>query len=158
MLSGTWGFRDTKELFPAIADSAKASLVVMTPFLDEVGADIVLNLFENTAAPDKCLVLRTTRTGGPPEGLAKVQASLAQCGVQVLNFKLEKPGTSGTETFHAKVVLADDMAAYVGSSNMNQWSFQYSLELGLFVQGKAASRIAGVMRAVRSVAHPLATE
>lgn len=158
MLSGTWGFRDTKELLPAIADSAKASLVVMTPFLDEVGADIVLNLFENTAAADKCLVLRTTRTGELPEGLLRVQAALARRDVQVLNFKLDRLGATGTETFHAKVVLADDNAAYVGSSNMNQWSFQYSLELGLFVQGKAASRVAGVMGAVRAVAQRLVTE
>ena len=156
MLSGTWGFRDTKELLPAIADSAKASLIVMTPFLDEIGADIVLNLFENTAAADKCLVLRTTRAGEPPEGLLRVQAALAQLGVQVLNFKLDRFGATGTETFHAKVILADDRAAYVGSSNMNQWSFHYSLELGLFVQGKAASRIAAVMRAIRAVAQPLA--
>lgn len=157
MLSGTWGFRDTRELLPAMADSAKASLVVMTPYLDEVGADVVLNLFENTAASEKCLILRKTPAGTPPEGVAKIQAALIRRGVEVLNFKLEKLGAKGSETFHAKVVLADGRSAYVGSSNMNQWSFQYSMELGLFVQGKAASRIAHVIGAVRAVAQPMFT-
>lgn len=52
MLSGGWGFRDTKQLLPAIAGGAQRSLIVMTPFFDRVGAEVVLNLFENTAATD----------------------------------------------------------------------------------------------------------
>ena len=56
MLSGGWGFRDTKQLLPAIAGGAHRSLIVMTPFFDDVGAEVVLNLFENTAAADKCLI------------------------------------------------------------------------------------------------------
>ena len=151
MLSGGWGFRDTKQLLPAIAARAKRSLVVMTPFFDDVGAEVVLNLFENTAAPDKCLILRATKEGLPPEGLQKVDAQLSALEVDVVNFRLDRPGVPGNETFHAKTVLGDDDAAYVGSSNMNQWSFEHSLELGLYVRGRAASRIAELVRAIREV-------
>src|SRR5690606_8209487 len=52
MLQGSWGFRDPKHLLPAIAESASTSFSVMTPFFDEVGAQIVLNLFKRTPARD----------------------------------------------------------------------------------------------------------
>lgn len=155
MLSGGWGFRDTKQLLPAIAGAAKASLIVMTPFFDDVGAEVVVNLFENTPAQDKCLILRATKEGVPPEGLQKVKAHLASLCVEVVNFRLDRPGAPGNETFHAKTVLGDDDAAYVGSSNMNQWSFEHSLELGLYVRGRAASRIAELVRAIRAVSGPM---
>lgn len=151
MLSGGWGFRDTKQLLPAIAGGAHRSLIVMTPFFDDVGAEVVLNLFENTAATDRCLILRATKEGLPPEGLEKVDAQLIALGVDVVNFRLDRPGSLGNETFHAKTVLGDDDTAYVGSSNMNQWSFEHSLELGLYVRGRAAFRIAELLRAIRAV-------
>lgn len=156
MLQGSRGLRDTKQLLPAIAESARTSFGVMTPYFDEVGAKVVLNLFEQTPAADRYLVLRTTAAGTPPPGLAAVREELSRLGVSVLNFKLDRADAPGNETFHAKVVLADDTAAYVGSSNMNQWSFQYSLELGLHVRGRAAARIAAVLQAVRVVAGPMA--
>lgn len=155
MLQGSRGFRDTRQLLPTIAESASTSLNVMTPFFDEVGAQVVLNLFERTPARDRCLVLRTTKEEQLPPGLPGVRGELAQLGVTVLNFRLDRPDAPGNETFHAKVVLADEAAAYVGSSNMNQWSFQYSLELGLYVQGRAAARISALMRAIRAVSGPM---
>lgn len=151
MLKGSWGLLDTRELLPTIAELAQNTFTVMSPFLDEVGAAIVVNLFEMTVAPARCLVLRLSSDGTPPTGLSGVQHKLDALGVQVFNFRIDKVDSSGNETFHAKVVLADATAAYVGSSNMHKWSFEYSLELGLYVRGKAASRIADVLDAVRSV-------
>lgn len=155
ILQGSRGFRDTRQLLPAIAEAACVSFGVMTPFFDEVGAQVVLNLFERTPAADRYLVLRTTKEGAPPAALAAVREDLSRLGVAVLNFRLDRPDAPGNETFHAKVVLADDAAAYVGSSNMNQWSFEYSLELGLYVRGRAAARIAAVLQAVRAVSGPM---
>lgn len=151
MLQGSWGFKDTRQLLPAIAESACVSFGVMTPFFDEVGAQVVLNLFERTPAADRYLVLRNNKDGLSPFVLAEVREELSRLSVAVLNFRLDRPGATGNETFHAKVVLADDTAAYVGTSNMNQWSFEYSLELGLYVRGRAAARIGRVLNAVRAV-------
>lgn len=151
MLKGSWGLLDTRELLPTIAELAQSSFTVMSPFMDEVGADIVVNLFERTLAPERYLVLRVGPDGKPPSGLASVRQDLDSLGVQVLNFRIDKADTPGNETFHAKVVLADIAAAYVGSSNMHKWSFEYSLELGLYVRGKAASRISDILSAVRAV-------
>ncbi|WP_177330903.1 phospholipase D-like domain-containing protein [Pseudomonas sp. AAC] len=156
MLQGSWGFRDTRQLLPAIAESASSSFCVMTPFFDEVGAQVVLNLFERTSASDRCLILRTNKEGHPPAVLQFVREDLSRLGVKVLNFRLDRPDAPGNETFHAKVILADDAAAYVGSSNLNQWSFEYSLELGLYVRGKAAARIATLLCAIRAVSGVMA--
>lgn len=151
MLKGSWGLLDTRELLPTIAELAQNTFTVMSPFMDEMGATIVVNLFERTTATARYLVLRMNSDGTPPSVLSRIRHKLDALGVQVLNFRIEKVASSGNETFHAKVVLADSTAAYVGSSNMHKWSFEYSLELGLYVRGKAASRIADVLDAVRSV-------
>lgn len=155
MLKGSWGLLDTSELLPTIAELAQNTFTVMSPFMDEMGATIVFNLFERTAATARYLVLRMNSGGTPPRGLSGIWHKLDALGVQVLNFRIDKEDSSGNETFHAKVVLADATAAYVGSSNMHKWSFEYSLELGLYVRGKAASRIADVLEAVRSVSAPM---
>lgn len=155
MLMSSRGFKDTKQLLPAISEKAEKSFTVMTPYLDSVGASIVLNLFELTPAPDKCLVLRTLKDGAEPPGLSGISSRLLELGVRVMNFKLDRLNAPGNETFHAKVVLADADAAYVGSSNMNQWSFEYSLELGLYVRGGAAARIATLIDAVKAVSSPM---
>jgi len=150
-LEGSWGLEDTQALLPAIAERAHDSFVVMTPFLDEAGAKVVVNLFEVTKAADRVLIVRDGPGGVPQEGLVLVQAKLAALGVKVLNFRLERLDGTGYETFHAKVVLADRSAAYLGSANMTKWSLRYSLELGIFIQGLAAERIADVIQAIRSV-------
>lgn len=155
MLSGSWGLRDTKQLLPAIAESACTSFTIMTPYLDDVGASIVVNLFEQADVSDRCLILRATSEGSAPPGLGAIRAALYQLDVAVLNFRLDRSNASGKETFHAKVVLADDTSAYVGSSNMHKWSFEYSLELGLHVCGRAVVRIADILQAVRAVSSPM---
>jgi len=152
MLLGTWGLLDTREVLPSIAENAAERFVVMTPFLDDVGGEILLALFKHVRpSVRKQLILRATAEGALPPGYIAHAGPLDRLGVETFNFRLEKAEASGMETFHAKVVLADNTKAYVGSSNMNKWSFQYSLELGLLVSGKAASRISHVIDAVTKI-------
>lgn len=157
MLLGTWGLLDTREVLPSIAENATERFVVMTPFLDEVGGEILLALFQHVRPyVRKQLIIRATADGLLPVGYLAITGQLSALGVEVFNFRLDKGEAFGMETFHAKVVLADNAKAYVGSSNMNKWSFQYSLELGLLVSGKAADRISQVVDAVTSVSTKLA--
>lgn len=152
MLLGTWGLLDTREVLPSIAENASERFVVMTPFLDEVGGEILLALFQH-ARPSvrKQLIIRATADGLLPAGYLAITGQLSALGVEAFNFRLDKEDAFGMETFHAKVVLADNAKAYVGSANMNKWSFQYSLELGFLVSGKAADRIGQVIDAVTCV-------
>ena len=59
------------------------------------------------------------------------------------------------ETFHDKVVVADDMPAYVGSANLLSSSEGLSLEMGLLVEGGAAAQVARLVDAVLFVAWAL---
>lgn len=155
MLRGSWGLLDTKGMFLALAEEAQTELAIMTPFLDEVGAPVVADLFVHTRAPRRTLIVRETPDGKNPPGLNLIFSDLNRLDVQVLNFRLDKPGRAGSETFHAKVILSDKKSAYVGSSNMNKWSFEYSLELGLYVSGQAAARLGDVVDAVKAVSIPI---
>jgi phosphatidylserine/phosphatidylglycerophosphate/cardiolipin synthase-like enzyme len=69
-------------------------------------------------------------------------------GVQVYDYALPREGGKGIETFHAKLVLADDVMAYVGSSNMTWGSLEHSMELGLVVTGVAPKRLAVLTDAI----------
>lgn len=157
MLLGTWGLFDTREVLPTIAENATERFVVMTPFLDEVGGEILLALFQHVQpSVRKQLIIRATADGHLPTGYLAITEQLSDLGVEAFNFRLEKEEGFGMETFHAKIVLSDNAKAYVGSSNMNKWSFQYSFELGLLVSGKAANRIGQIVDAVTSVSTRLA--
>lgn len=129
----------------------------MTPFLDVVGANWVLSLFRRTAPGVKRqLILRYL--GMPshpsyPTGYDAIAFELANLGVKVFDYALEKMDAPGYDTFHAKVVLADRDTAYVGSSNMNKSSKERSMEMGLVVEGRAAQQISRVLDSIMQIAY-----
>ena len=152
LASGMWGMVDTKEVLPALAERAKRRFCVMTPFIDEVGAPIVRNLFERSrSCHRKSLIIRSTPEGELPPGVQAIRRDLDALGVEIRSFRIDRAESAGYETFHAKVLLADDDEVYVGSANMTRWSFEQSLELGVLVRGKAARTIARVVDAIESV-------
>lgn len=153
---GGWGLIDTEEALPAIAEAASRRFCVMTPYVDAVGAPVVANLFQR-AAPGvrKVLIVRAEANDEMPVGLEAIRPILKELDVSVLNFRLERGSFRGSETSHAKVVLADDVLAYVGSLNMNRWSLGYSLELGVRLRGASARDIARVVDAAERVCSPL---
>ncbi|MBU3695423.1 phospholipase D-like domain-containing protein [Dechloromonas sp.] len=158
-LRGDWGLINTRDLLPIMAEQANQRFAIMTPFVDDTGADIIASLFANTRpGVRRELIIRSGPDGGLPVGLARVSEQLNSLGVRCYNFRLDRTDTAGYETFHAKVVLVDAKAAYVGSANMNKWSFEYSLELGLRVTGKAGGRIAEIIDAIIHVSTPVSLE
>lgn len=150
--AGLWGMVDTKEVLPALAERARLRFCVMTPFIDAVGAPVVLSLFERSrACSRKVLIIRATPNGGMPSAVLSMLPALDALGAQVRSLRIDRPEAAGYETFHAKVLLADNDEAYVGSANMTKWSFEHSLELGVLVRGRAARTIARVVDAVELV-------
>jgi phosphatidylserine/phosphatidylglycerophosphate/cardiolipin synthase-like enzyme len=135
---------DTTDAFKHLANRAKERLVVMIPYIDSVGAEWAVELFEQTAATRRILVLRDA-------------SQLISCGAG--GARLQKLATAikdysdGTgrdlgETFHAKIVLADGVAAYVGSANLLRRSKAINLECGMLVEGPAVASIKVVIDAV----------
>lgn len=146
-LKGDWGLQETGDTFQRMAASANRRFLVMTPFLDTEGLNRVLSLFEMTPPTvERYLIVRDA--DAPVITAAKRQ--LTELNVSLFEFRLNK-GAGRHETFHAKVVITDNNQCYLGSSNMTNWSFNYSLELGFYVQGESAKRTAEAIDAVLAV-------
>lgn len=147
-LEGTWGLVNTEELLAEMAGRAECRFSIMTPFVDEDGANRIVELFRATkAGVRRELIVRE----GLPIHLKNRESELSRLAVQVFDFRLPRPARSETETFHAKVARVDDHECYLGSSNMTRWSFSYSLELGFHVTGTAGNQVSRVIDAVLEV-------
>ena len=118
----------------------------MVPNIDSVGADWAAEVFESTTAAERTLVVRDatqlTRCGASGRRLGDVATRIIDYGGADLS----------QETFHAKIVLADGVAAYVGSANLLRRSKAANLECGMLVEGPAVLAVKVLLDAVISAA------
>ncbi len=142
---------DTSDAFLHLARRARERLVIMTPFIDTTGAAWAADIFEATTAARKILVVRNS-------------ADLEACGqnghrlrhttqrIYEYTFRHERSeGPPDIETFHAKIVLADGIAAYVGSANFLYRSREANLECGFLLEGDAVSPVAVLIEAILNI-------
>lgn len=146
----------TDRAFHAMAQLASDRLVVMTPFLDVKGA-LWLRELLSLARPgvQRVLILRyldEPERADHPKGFGALASWLEQEHIAVFSYAMPRQAGRGSETFHAKVVLCDRERAYVGSANLTSASLEFSMEMGVLVQGKAAEEVALVVDAVLAVA------
>ena len=148
---------NTDDAFKSLAASATRSLTIMTPFLDNVGSEWAVSLFEAADnAVSKQLILRFLQDPESdlyPEDYPSIIGDLKRLDVTVYDFAVPRPDTpSFFERFHAKVISADGARAYVGSANLSRHSKETSMELGMLVSGSAAARVDEILRKVRGIA------
>jgi phosphatidylserine/phosphatidylglycerophosphate/cardiolipin synthase-like enzyme len=136
----------TTDAFQHIASVACDRFTIMIPYIDRVGAAWAADLFETTTARERVLVLRDA-------------TQLLACGGQGRRVEaratriIDYGGTdNANETFHAKIVLADGVAAYVGSANLLRRSRSTNLECGILVEGPAVAAVKVLLDAVSSMA------
>jgi hypothetical protein len=153
------GFLDTPSAFMRIAQSAQRRLVLMAPFIDRAGFLLAQRLFIAAApAAERILIIRELARYAALIS-SQHQPWLAALNVQLVDYNLVHDQQSARslefETFHAKIVLADDAFAYVGSANLLWSSEAASLEAGVLITGPAAADVArlvdAVLRATRAV-------
>lgn len=110
-IEGLWGLEETAVMLGQMAASATQRLSIMTPFVDEDGADRIVSLFQ-AARPGvaKELVVRD----GLPTALSSKASELRTLGVAVYDFRIPRPDKAENETFHAKVVRVDASECYAG--------------------------------------------
>jgi phosphatidylserine/phosphatidylglycerophosphate/cardiolipin synthase-like enzyme len=136
----------TIDAFRHIASLARERLTIMVPYIDSVGADWAAEMFEGTTAAERTLVVRDatqlTRCGAPGRRLERAATRIIDYGGADLS----------QETFHAKIVLADGVAAYVGSANLLRRSKAANLECGMLVEGPAVQAVKVLLDAVISAA------
>jgi hypothetical protein len=153
------GFLSTSAAFARLAQAASRRLVVMSPFIDTGGFRWLRRVFE--AAPAKCekiLVLRNTDRYTVELGVQNADW-LRALQISVRDYYLSHGSGAGralpTETFHAKLIVADDTLAYVGSANLLSSSESISLETGFLVEGQPAIQVARLVDAVLRIARAL---
>lgn len=141
---------DTRDAFLHLARKAQERLVIMTPFIDAAGARWATDLFEATNARDKILVLRDADR---LRAIGAAGAALLAITSRVFQYELNhsEGGQTYSETFHAKIVLADGVAAYVGSANFLRRSREANLECGFLLEGDAVNPIVVLINAVLAV-------
>lgn len=146
----------TDHAFTSVVQSAQNRVVVMTPFFDGKGAAWLRELFSHTKpGVQRVLILRSLENPtwkDYPSGYDAIAGWLKSENVRVYNYSIPRVAGGGRETFHAKVVLSDRNIAYLGSSNLNAASLEYSMELGVVLEGKAAADVAVVIDAVLAAA------
>jgi phosphatidylserine/phosphatidylglycerophosphate/cardiolipin synthase-like enzyme len=123
----------------------------MTPYMDATGASWAADLFEATEARERILILRGTEQ---LEGCGTGAARLQQLRARILSYAISgvrEHGQIYEETFHAKVALADGVAAYVGSANFLYRSREINLECGFLLEGDAVAPVSVVMEALLQV-------
>ena len=147
----------TSDAFLSLARAAKEELTVLSPFLDGQGADFLIELF-GFCSPNVRRVLICRSLNEPECGYAfrRRSGDFKRMGVLLYEYVLPSMLPSGRETFHAKVVLADANAFYVGSSNFMGSALDRSFECGVIVRGEAARQLRCVLAALQSVARPIA--
>jgi phosphatidylserine/phosphatidylglycerophosphate/cardiolipin synthase-like enzyme len=136
---------DTQDAFLHLAQRARHRLVIMTPYIDGLGAGWAADLFAATAAENKVLVLRGS---SQIDDCGKAGQRLRQLASQIFDYSLagvHANGQSYLETFHAKIVLADGAAAYVGSANFLYRSRETNLECGFLMEGDAVAPVVAVL-------------
>jgi hypothetical protein len=136
----------TTDAFTHLARLARERFTIMIPFIDSVGAGWAADLFESTTASERVLVLRDA-------------SQLLSCGaagrrVEASTTRIIDYGGAdlANETFHAKIVLADGVAAYVGSANLLKRSKSTNLECGMLVEGPAVGAVKVLLDAVTAIA------
>jgi hypothetical protein len=140
----------TKDALETVADTAIDTFTIMTPFLNPEGLQFVRTLFARTRAPNRRLVVR--RAGDATRVVQDDAARLSGLGVEALDYTVDTG--DGFETFHAKVALADNELAYVGSANMTVFA-RPSMDLGFLVEGRSARVVSNVLRAVVRISAPI---
>jgi hypothetical protein len=153
------GFLTTSAASARLAQMASRRLVVMTPFIDAGGFRWLRRMFEAASSDcQKIVILRNTDQYTVELGVQHADW-LKAMQISVRDYHLSHAAIVGRalpiETFHAKLVLADDTLAYVGSANLLNSSEGLSLETGLLVEGGAATQVARLVDAVLRVARSL---
>jgi phosphatidylserine/phosphatidylglycerophosphate/cardiolipin synthase-like enzyme len=146
----------TGDAFFNLARGAKQELVILSPFMDPQGAELMVELF-SLCRPEvrRVLISRPLAESQCGDAFNPRATDFRRLNVSVIEYALPSSLPSGRETFHAKVVLADDSEFYVGSSNFMGSALERSFECGVFVRGETAKQMRAVLLAVQSVGKPI---
>jgi phosphatidylserine/phosphatidylglycerophosphate/cardiolipin synthase-like enzyme len=143
----------TRDAFLNLAHGTERVLTVLAPFLDDSGCEFLIDLY-SVCRPGaaKELICRPLNEPHCGDAFRRREKEFKRLAVAVYEYALPSALPSGRETFHAKVVLVDQAAYYVGSSNFMASALDRSLECGVIVHGASARELRSVIEALKTVA------
>ena len=148
----------TKDSLIELASQAQRRLVIISPFLDREGLEWIGQLFDATAIKSiKRTMIVRGRDQTEADVLRKHNSPLAAWGVEILTYAISHDPAfrnPAIETFHAKILLADDDKAYIGSANMTRWSRDFSMECGVILRGPSVKPVATLVEAMIKIGNP----
>jgi hypothetical protein len=152
---GAHGIEDTEAALDELAKTTEQRLVFVTPFLDQSGIALLLRLLASMRVTARAILL--TRRTASLDCIAIAEPFARQLDDNRCEVREFRPyeADSQRETFHAKVILRDSSAAYVGSANLTGTSMSYSLEMGSIVYGRGARTVATVVDAMIRCSEPV---
>ncbi len=140
----------TDAIFKHIAGLAKERLIVMMPFIDDIGMTNLISTFECTKKDVERILITRLVASNPNRAILDNQPQLNSMSVKIYSYWL--PKGDRYETFHAKLLIADCDLAYVGSANATKASLEVSMELGVMLKGKGAKTLSEIADAVLQIA------
>lgn len=149
------GLHDTKDNLIELASQAERRLVIVSPFLDRDGLQWIAQLFDATGQKSmKRTMIVRGRDQTETELFTDYGSELVAKGIEVFGYSISHDPalrTPAIETFHTKILLADDDKAYIGSSNMTRWSRDFSMECGVILRGPAVKPVASLIEAMKEI-------
>ncbi|MBI2898919.1 MAG: hypothetical protein HYY17_01930 [Planctomycetes bacterium] len=116
----------TDEVFRDLLGRARDIVKIFSPYVDPT----FTSLAEAARAPIR--IVTTVREGRIKSNpVLERLSTMRPVSVRYLH---EKRGGSQMFQLHAKMILCDRAAAYVGSANFTDTSLRYNLELGLYIE------------------------
>jgi len=136
--------RRTENVFRDLIYSATKSIWIVNPFFS-VDSSQVSNLLNLVALrlQQSDIFVRLLVRKAEPSGREWVLPALRRlCGLlsnhqlqRLRAYSLDSNEGLARQTLHAKIIVRDELEAYVGSANWTESSLTNSLELGLLVEG-----------------------
>ena len=149
---------DTKDSLIELTSQAERRLVIVSPFLDKEGLEWIGQLFGATEKkPIKRTMILRGRDQEEGDVLRGNELQLPPWNVNILGYAISHDPAlrnPSIETFHAKIILADDDKAYIGSSNMTRSSRDCSMECGVILRGPCVKPVATLVEAMIRIGNP----
>ncbi|MEW8073534.1 MAG: phospholipase D-like domain-containing protein [Candidatus Thiodiazotropha sp.] len=141
----------TNEAFEDLVRKAQQEVIIMTPFLDKSGANYLLRLIRAKEPMVRMTIILRFLDSRNSEIYQEISSELSGVNIKVVDYSIEREGSNMLETFHAKAILADDRYCYLGSSNLDRYSIENSMELGALITGESVRILKNLMDIIVSI-------
>jgi phosphatidylserine/phosphatidylglycerophosphate/cardiolipin synthase-like enzyme len=139
----------TLDAFRFVIAASSRELRIASPFIEHDGLGLVAPWLERAAERGVALTLLNRDPGGSSTAHLARGALTRLFGTRfrVASYHITNEGKQ-LLSVHAKLVIADDHAAYVGSAEIRRHSLELNFELGVLVVGEQAAALARIFDAI----------